>query len=31
LARPGREISKRLTMWHMKHVHVADVSTLALL
>jgi hypothetical protein len=25
----GREISKRLTMWHMKHIHVADVSTLA--
>jgi hypothetical protein len=24
-----REISKRLTMWHMKHTHVADVSTLA--
>ena len=22
------EISKRLTMWHMKHIHVADVSTL---
>jgi hypothetical protein len=25
----GREISKILTMWHMKHIHVADVSTLA--
>jgi hypothetical protein len=25
----GREISKRLTMWHMKHIHVADVSTRA--
>src|SRR5215204_4107137 len=25
----GREISKRLTMWHMKLIHVADVSTLA--
>ena len=23
----GREISKILTMWHMKHSHVADVST----
>jgi hypothetical protein len=25
----GREISKRLTMWHMNHGHVADASTLA--
>ena len=24
-----REISKRLTMWHMNHSHVADVSALA--
>jgi len=23
----GKENSKGLTMWHMKHIHVADVST----
>ena len=25
----GREMAKRLAMWHMNHIHVADVSTLA--
>ena len=27
----GREISNTLTMWHMKHIHVADVPTPAAL
>jgi hypothetical protein len=27
----GKEIFRRMTMWHMNHVHVADVSTPAAL